>query len=437
MKELTPYTLTNINLEARVLGACLEYSWAAEKVFSVLPLTAFTEYLNEAKIVYEMHMARKPIDITTVYEYSKAQKINHANWASFTNVSSNPANLKEHCYILQQYQLTRDLLNMHNKAIQDLLSGTSPYECLANAKNMLSEAVIAGGADSFTIQSIDTMGLISNTIKNGYKCFELPWKSYGNYRIEFEYTNLVIIAAEPSVGKTALMLNIAFHLSAKGEPVTIFNFESGVEKLKMRMLSMFSAIPLERIKRGLLNDSELVQVEQADRALSNYPIYLNENARDIISLEVAIRDLHSKGCKLFFVDNMSNVTLPQAERTDLRIGEYLQQLTRIKKDLGVTICILTHLSRENASNKSNLTSRLRNSGNYEQDADMILFLQNDETDYVKLICAKNRDGAKFETLLTFTKETQQFKDANSIEDAIFDVYNPYEMKLGNDDEIVF
>jgi replicative DNA helicase len=437
MKEITPYNLINTDLEARVLGACLEYSWAAEKVFSVLPLSAFASYTKEAEVIHELHINRKPIDLVTAFEASKGKGISPANWTAFTNVSSNPANLKEHCYILQQYQLTRDLLTMHNNAVQQLLSGASPYECLETTKKALSDAIIVGGADSFSINTVKTLEIVYDTIKNGYKCFQLPWKAYGNYNIEFEYTNLVILAAEPSVGKTALMLNIAFHIASKGESVAVFNFESGVEKLKMRMLSMFSAIPLERIKRGLLNDSELLQVERADQTLSNYPIYLNESARNVISLEVAIRDLYSKGCKLFFVDNMSNVTLPQAERTDLRIGEYLQQLTRIKKELGVTICILTHLSRENANNKSNLMSRLRNSGNYEQDADMVLFLIPDENEFVKLICAKNRDGSKFETLLTFTKETQQFKDAASFEDAIFENYNPYTMPVGNDVDIIF
>jgi replicative DNA helicase len=435
--QLTNINLSNPDLERQVLGAAISYPHSTDIIFKILNAGAFYHYEELAKIMYTMYHERKPIDLITVAEASRNAGISMALISEVASLAMAPANIEYHSRILYQYQLSRNLAQVAQKTQSDILQGADPFDVIERLKTVLNEALPSINKDSHLLSELNTVQRIEDTLRNGYKTYELPIKAPNGYPVEFEHGNMIILAAGPSVGKTAFMLNICFHLAQRNTPVCIFNFESGMHKLKYRIVSMFTGIGSEKIKRGLLNDVQMEQIRQAVQSIDSMPIYFNEKARDIIGLEIAIRELNAKGVNLFFVDNMSNVTLPQAERTDLKIGAYLKEITRLKKDLGVTICILTHLSRENDKNKSNLLSRLRNSGEYEQDGDQIFFLSQLDGDQVELTCAKHRDGATFSTILDFNKDIQQFKNQSfGIEEAqIFEEFPRF--SVPKQDEIVF
>lgn len=435
--ELSNINLSNPLLERQVLGCVISFPHTADIVFRMLGPGAFFHYGKMAQVLQAMYNDRIAIDLITAFEAGKRVGINMGEWVELTYDALTPANIEYHSRILYQYALGRNTAMVTQKAQSDILQGHDPISVVEWLKTALKDELPSIQKDSFQLSELKTVDRIEETIKNGYKTFELPVKAPNGYPVEFEYGNLVLLAAGPSVGKTAFMLNICFHLAQRSIPVCIFNFESGMHKLKYRIVSMFTGIGSEKIKRGLLGDAEMHQIRAAVDSIDRMPIYFNEKARDVISLELAIRDLKDKGVWLFFVDNMSNVNLPEAERTDLKIGAYLKEITRLKKDLGVTICLLVHLSRENDKNKGNLNARLRNSGEYEQDADQIFFLTALENDQVELTCTKHRDGSTFSTVLEFRKDTQQFKNQTfGIDDAQIFAEMP-KFNVPKDDEIDF
>lgn len=410
MNITTTSNLSNPDLEAKVLGAVIAYQHAAKVVFTVIGPGAFFHYNKLANIIHEMYNDNKPIDIITVFEAGKKHGISHTEITNVASEGVTPANIEYYSRILFQYALGRNLAQVAKKTQDDILNGVDAFDALESLKNALKIELPAQNKNSYQLSELNTLEKIQTVIKDGYRSFVLPWKNDSNYDIELEYGNMVILAAGPSVGKTAFMLNSVFHLAQKNIPVCIFNFESGMDKLKYRILSMYTGIPAMKIKKGMLSSSDMAQVEAALKTIDSMPIYANERNRDIIGMEIAIRELHSKGVNLFFVDNMSNVTLPNADRMDLRIGAFLKELTRLKKEFNITIVLLVHRARENDSNRKNKMASLRNSGEYEQDADQIIIMDALEGNEVEVNCVKDRDGATWSVILEFDKTIQQFKN---------------------------
>jgi replicative DNA helicase len=435
MNITTTSNLSNPDLEAKVLGAVIAYHHAAEVVFSVIGPGAFYHYNTLANIIHQMYLDKKPIDIITVFEIAKKEGISHNEVTNVATEGITPANIEYYSRILFQYALGRNLAQVAKKTQDDILTGLDPFEALESLKNALKIELPAQNKNSYQLSELNTLEKIQKTITEGYRSFVLPWKNDANYDIEFEYGNMVIIAAGPSVGKTAFMLNTVFHLAQKNIPVCIFNFESGMDKLKYRILSMYTGIAAMKLKKGMISSHDMAQVEAALSTIDSMPIYANERSRDIIGMELAIRELNSKGVNLFFIDNMSNVTLPNADRMDLRIGAFLKELTRLKKELNITIVLLVHRARENDSNRKNKMASLRNSGEYEQDADQIIIMDALEGNEVEVNCVKDRDGATWSVILEFDKSIQQFKNRNYTDAVVMD-YNNFN-PVADDTEIVF
>ena len=434
-QQLTTTHLSNADLENKVLGAVISYTHCADIVFQTIGPGAFYHENKLANIIYEMWKAKKPIDLITVYEAARVKGFSASDLTLTASQSISPANIEYHSRILFQYALARNLAALCQKSQIDIMNGADPFETLESLKTALKIELPQQNKTSYHLAELNTLEKIQDTVKNGYRSFTLPFKNDKGYDMEFEYGNMVIIAAGPSVGKTAFMLNICFHLAQKNIPVCIFNFESGMDKLKYRIVSMFTGIGSIKLKKGMLNSSEMIQVEAALQTIDAMPIYANERNRDIIGIEMAIRELHAKGVNLFFVDNMSNVSLPEADRMDLRIGAFLKEITRLKKELNVTIVLLVHRARANDRNKTSKLSSLRNSGEYEQDADQVLFLDALENDEVEVDCAKDRDGSTWNVILEFNKDIQQFRNRSYTDAELYDYDNI--KPVPDDDMILF
>jgi replicative DNA helicase len=242
----------------------------------------------------------------------------------------------------------------------------------------------------------------------------------------FQPGDLIIIAGRPSMGKTALALNIARNASLEtGKPTAFFSLEMSKEQLSLRMLSTEARIDSARMRGGFLSESDLARINRAAGALYDLPIYIDDSPT-LSGLEVrakARRMKMEKGLGLVMVDYLQLMRgRASAERRELEISEISRSLKALAKELNLPVVALSQLNRkvEDRSNKRPMLSDLRESGAIEQDADVIVFIYRDEVynrdednpnkGIAEVIVAKQRNGPTGALRLTFLESFTRFED---------------------------
>lgn len=242
----------------------------------------------------------------------------------------------------------------------------------------------------------------------------------------FQPGDLIIIAGRPSMGKTALALNVARNASLEtGEPAAIFSLEMSKEQLSLRMLSAEARIDSSRMRGGFLSEGDLARINRAAGALYDIPLYIDDSPA-ISALEIrakARRMKMDKGVGIVIVDYLQLMRgRASAERRDLEISEISRSLKALAKELNIPVVALSQLNRkvEDRTNKRPILSDLRESGAIEQDADVILFIYRDEVYHkeednpnkgiAELILAKQRNGPIGAVKLAFLETYTRFED---------------------------
>ncbi|MBW2035968.1 MAG: replicative DNA helicase [Deltaproteobacteria bacterium] len=237
---------------------------------------------------------------------------------------------------------------------------------------------------------------------------------------------LIVIAGRPSMGKTALALNIARNAAVEtGIPAAIFSLEMSKEQLAFRMLSAEARIDASRMRGGFLSETDLARIIRAAGALSDIPIYIDDSPT-ISALEIrakARRMKMEKGLGLIIIDYLQLMKgRSSAERRELEISEISRSLKALAKEVDVALVALSQLNRkvEDRSNKRPVLSDLRESGAIEQDADVIIFIYRDEVynrdennpnkGIAELLLAKQRNGPTGTVKLAFLERYTRFED---------------------------
>lgn len=238
--------------------------------------------------------------------------------------------------------------------------------------------------------------------------------------------NLIILAARPAMGKTALALNIAKHVaSMERKPAVIFSLEMGAEELIERMVASEGMIPGYHLKTGNLSTDEWKRLVHAQSNLYDVPIFVDDTAG------IRISDIRSKARKLsqemgglgiIIIDYLQLITGSKRENRQQIVSEISRELKILAKDLRVPVIALSQLSRsvEQRQDKRPMLSDLRESGSIEQDADIVAFLYRDAyyqkeqadsqeaNNVTELILEKNRHGSLGTVKLYFHKEYTKF-----------------------------
>jgi replicative DNA helicase len=242
----------------------------------------------------------------------------------------------------------------------------------------------------------------------------------------FQAGDLVIIAGRPSMGKTALALNIAQNASAAtGAPSAIFSLEMSKEQLSLRMLSAEARIDSAKMRGGFLKETDLARINRAAGALYDLPIYIDDSPA-ISALEIrakARRMKMERGLGLIMVDYLQLMRgRASAERRELEISEISRSLKALAKELNIPVVALSQLNRkvEDRTNKRPVLSDLRESGAIEQDADVIAFIYRDEVynqdpdnpnrGIAEIHVAKQRNGPIGTVRLVFLEHCTRFED---------------------------
>ena len=238
--------------------------------------------------------------------------------------------------------------------------------------------------------------------------------------------NLIILAARPAMGKTALALNIAKHVATmERKPAVIFSLEMGAEELIERMVASEGMVPGYHLKTGNLSPDEWRRLVQAQNNLYDAPIFVDDTAG------IRISEIRSKARKLaqemgglgvIIIDYLQLITGSKGENRQQIVSEISRELKILAKDLKVPVIALSQLSRsvEQRQDKRPMLSDLRESGSIEQDADIVAFLyreayyQKEQGDsqeannVTELILEKNRHGSLGTVKLYFHKEYTKF-----------------------------
>ena len=244
----------------------------------------------------------------------------------------------------------------------------------------------------------------------------------------FQRGDLIIMAARPSVGKTAFALNIATNVasSSRGstEAVAVFSLEMGAEQLLRRIITMRSKVNGEKIRRGKLTNDEWNRIMQATDQLKNEKLYIDDTPGIKVSeIFSKCRKLKNKeGLSLVIIDYIQLIgsTRNNVESRQVEVSEISRNLKALARELNVPVIALSQLSRsvERREDKRPMLSDLRESGALEQDADVVMFLYREayydrdlakeNNQIVEVNIAKHRNGPTGEFRLSFQKDINAF-----------------------------
>jgi replicative DNA helicase len=236
-------------------------------------------------------------------------------------------------------------------------------------------------------------------------------------------SDLVILAARPSVGKTALQLGFAHNAAVRhGKTVAIFSLEMSGEQLVQRLLSMETGVDSHRLRLGFIDDSEWEQISRAFGRLAEANIYIDDTAGiSVMELRSKARRLLAEhGLDLIVVDYLQLMQGRRSENRVQEISDISRGLKGLARELDIPVLALSQLSRavESRTDHRPLLSDLRESGSIEQDADIVMFIyredvydpDTDKKGIAEVIVAKHRNGPTDTVHLRFFNRTARFAD---------------------------
>ena len=429
----------SIEAEQSVLGALLIDRDAVVEVAEILRDQDF--YRNQHGRIYaailELYERREPVDIVTVSEtLERSNELEHvggsAYLTSLINLTPTAVNAIYYARIVERkavlrnliaaagriagigYEESSDLDESIDKAEQELFavsqkrvaSGFSPLKALLHA----------------AYDRLDYLhqhkGEISG-IRTGFA--DLDALTTGLQR-----SDLIVVAARPSIGKSSLALNFAEHAAVReGKTVGVFSLEMSKEQLVLRLLSSVANIDSQRLRTGFLEEMDFTRLAPAMNALAEAPIYIDDTPNiSTMELRTKARRLQAEsGLDLLIVDYLqlmqSTVQSRDANRVQ-EVSEISRGLKGLARELEVPVVALSQLSRqaEMRESKEPRLSDLRESGSIEQDSDLVMFLWREkergpedheqEGEIVNLKLAKHRNGPTGETKLWFKKRQTRF-----------------------------
>ena len=431
----------SLEAEQSVLGGLMLDREALDEVANLIGADDF--YKPSHKIIYqtiqELHTKSQPIDLVTVLNALQSKNAVEQIGGPETllqlleNVVS-AANIASHAKIIREKALLRKLIatstgfiekafNSDYKDVDSLLD-MAEAEILKVGENKVNEGLI-GSIDivKSSIEKIEDLYRRKQDITGVPTGFaELDKMTAGLHGGE-----LIIIAARPSMGKTAFSLNLATHMAIRAKKtVAYFSVEMAKESLMMRLLAGESKISMGEIRTGRVQDASWPKLIQAAGTISEAPLFIDDTS-GISPFEIRARCRRLKathGLDCIMIDYLQLMDLKQkVESRERAVSEISKSLKGIAKELNVPVIALAQLNRgvEGRSDRRPMLSDLRESGSIEQDADVIMLLYRDDyydkedqdkAGAAEVIIGKQRNGPTGTVKLKFDAKTNKFRDAD-------------------------
>lgn len=420
----------NVEAEQSILGSLLIDKDAIVKIAESLKPDHFyreqhAEIYNAILALYEK---RQPADVVTLTDELKARgKYDFVGGASYltTLVNSVPtsAHVEYYTTIVKDKAVKRQLISASNTITQDAFNeDLGTLDLLDNAERMLfgisqdhlrQNFIPIKDALAESFDRLDELHKKAGSLRGVATGFaDIDKKLSG-----LQDSNLIVLAARPSLGKTTLAVNIAQHVGATEKiPVGVFSLEMSKEQLVDLMLASEADVDAWKITAGNLSDDEFDRINTAMGELAEAPIFIDDTPGiSIMEMRTKARRLQIEhGLKLLIVDYLQLVHGRNLENRVQEVSEISQALKNLARELHIPVLALSQLSRaveSRGGDKRPQLSDLRESGAIEQDADVVMFLyREDPEDYenVKLLISKHRSGAIGDIDLKFKGERRKF-----------------------------
>ncbi len=431
----------SIEAEQSVLGGLLLDNSAWDRIADRLIGEDF--YRHDHRLIYQ-HISRlielsRPADAITVYETLQTSgKASEAGGLVYLNSlalnTPSAANIRRYAEIVRERAVLRRLIAVGEEIAAAALSpqGREAKQILDEAETKVFQIAEQGARDRGGFKKLEP--LLEGVVKRIQELFEranpsdvtgVPsgFTDLDSKTAGFQEGDLIIIAGRPSMGKTALALNIGQHVAIDlGMPVAVFSMEMGADQLAMRLLGSVGRIDAHRLRTGRLTEEDWPKLTAAIERMHAAPLHIDETpALNALELRARARRLSREYGKLglIVVDYLQLMSASaQGENRATEISEISRSLKALAKELKVPVIALSQLNRtvESRNDKRPVMSDLRESGAIEQDADVILFIYRDEVynenspdkGIAEIILGKQRNGPIGKVQLRFGGEHTRF-----------------------------
>lgn len=438
-----------VDLEEAVLGAIMIERDAVIAVLDILKPESFYKESHQKlyRAIVDISMAEKPIDILTVTEELKKKgELEDVGGAAYitqlTGRVASAAHLEFHARIVAQKYIQRELIRVTSEIqgkafdesidVDELLDFSEQQLFEIAEGNIKKETSKINSLIKQAIEQIDEASKREDSLSgvpSGYSRLDRMTSGW-------QPSDLVIVAARPSMGKTAFVLSMARNMAVEhNRPIAFFSLEMSSIQLVNRLIVAETELPSERIRNGRLERWEWEQLDYKIKSLVEAPIFIDDTpAISIFELRAKCRRLKNLyDIEIIIVDYLQLMTGPPEAKgnREQEVSTISRSLKGIAKELDVPIIALSQLNRSvetRTGSKRPQLSDLRESGAIEQDADLVLFIHRPEKygmdvdeegnsvrGLAEIIVAKHRNGAIGDVNLKFRDEFAKFSDLEEIE----------------------
>jgi len=435
----------NIDAEEALLSAILIDNSTIDDVLEILSPEDF--YRSRHKVIFrsivELIENKEPVDLVTLANQLKnSEELENIGGASFLSklIDEVPAaiNARHYAKIISEKASLRALIQHAYAIIKRSLKETEGTENIIDFAESCILSISEKKINPAFYLVRDLLDCGFDTIEKGQANKGMPTGVPSGFRdldaltSGFQNSDLIILAARPSMGKTALALNLALNAAVDFNiPVGIFSLEMSKEQLVLRLISAESRVNSSRIRDGFITKQDWDSLGTAGSTLYEAPIYIDDSA-DNTTLAIRTKSRRLKkenGLGMIIIDYLQLMkVIKAADRRDLDIAEISRSLKALAKELEVPVIALSQLNRqlEKRDDKRPRLADLRESGALEQDADLVVFIHREEV-YQKMneaclfegraeiIVAKQRNGPVGSAYLSFLKEISRFENYASEE----------------------
>jgi replicative DNA helicase len=436
----------NLEAEQAVLGSILLKDKSFGTVLEILKSDDF--YRDAHKLIYEAMIDlfdhNEPQDLLTITnllnDRNQLEKVGGAGYlATLTSIVPVTANIATYAKIVRQKSILRRLIEVNTDIASRCYEEQGEIDGLVDqAEQAIFEIAGSKSGNKFTpVKQIVPAAF--QMVEQLYKRKELitgvptGYPELDKMTAGLQPSDLIILAARPSMGKTSFAMNIAQHAAIVEKiGVAVFSLEMSKEQLVMRLLSSVGRIDSQRIRTGKLLDEDWPKLTRAVGMLSEAPMYIDDQpAVSVLEMRAKVRRLAAQyDIGLIVVDYLQLMRgRDSTENRTQEISEISRSLKALAKEHNIPVIALSQLNRglESRTDKRPMMSDLRESGAIEQDADIITFIYRDEVynkaednpnrGIAEIIIGKQRNGPTGTVKLTFIKEFTMFESLSMYDDS--------------------
>ncbi|TSC61104.1 MAG: replicative DNA helicase [Parcubacteria group bacterium Gr01-1014_107] len=428
----------NLEAEMAMLGSLMLRQDAIYEIIDIISLGSF--YSKKHREIFEamldLFKRNSPIDLLSVSaRLSEKKMLEEMGGSSYltelVNTVPTAANVRHYAEIVQKKYMMRSLIEA-----SEFISGLG-YEEAEDLENLLDKAEkrifeITNAGNTFKFSEIreelaeawERLDRLHN-LKDGFRGIPTGFSDIDHKLAGLQNSDLIILAARPSMGKTSLALDIARQTAVNyGNPVGIFSLEMGAQQLVDRMLSAQANVDAWKLRTGKLNrEEDFASIRQALDKLSQAPIFIDDQpGNNILKMKAVARRLKAeKNLRLIIVDYLQ-LMMPVSSKANESLVQQVTEISRslktLARELDIPVLAISQLSRavESRGGRPRL-SDLRDSGSIEQDADVVMFIHREDrykemperTNIAEILIEKHRNGETGKVELYFNDKKATFQ----------------------------